>query len=131
VERQRELHDVKAVYINASGGQEILIYGDGPDPEAGPGEVGSACAPQPTIARISASVREAGPRDVYPGFLPSTSRWKWRTSAQGWKVGRRGARAAVWDERLNSLKPGGWLMNTGVTSWPHIPFNLSILQGVQ
>jgi NADPH:quinone reductase-like Zn-dependent oxidoreductase len=40
VERQRELHDVKAVYIPEPGGLEILIHGGGPDLEAGPGEVG-------------------------------------------------------------------------------------------
>jgi NADPH:quinone reductase len=40
VQRQRELHDVKAVYITEPGGPEMLIYGDRPDPEAGPGEVG-------------------------------------------------------------------------------------------
>jgi NADPH:quinone reductase-like Zn-dependent oxidoreductase len=35
----------------------------------------------------------------------------------------------VCDESLNSLKPGGRLMITGVTSWYQIPFNLSSLQG--
>jgi hypothetical protein len=92
---------------------------------------GPSCGPRPRTARISASVREARPLDAYHGFLPSTSRGKWRTSAQGWKVGRLGAGAAAWDESLNSLKPGGRLMITGVTSWPQIPFNLSVLPGVQ
>jgi NADPH:quinone reductase-like Zn-dependent oxidoreductase len=35
----------------------------------------------------------------------------------------------VCDESLNSLKPSGRLMITGVTSWYQIPFNLSSLQG--
>jgi NADPH:quinone reductase-like Zn-dependent oxidoreductase len=35
----------------------------------------------------------------------------------------------VCDESLNSLKPSGRLMITGVTSWYQNPFNLSSLQG--
>jgi hypothetical protein len=46
----------------------------------------------------------------------------------GWEVG---AGAAVCEESLNSLKPDGRLIITGVTSWPQIPFKLSILQGVR
>jgi NADPH:quinone reductase-like Zn-dependent oxidoreductase len=37
--------------------------------------------------------------------------------------------AAVWDESLNSLKPGGRLVITGTTSGSQIPFNLSLMQG--
>lgn len=37
--------------------------------------------------------------------------------------------ASVWDESLNSLKPGGRLVITGTTAGNQIPFNLSMLQG--
>ena len=37
--------------------------------------------------------------------------------------------ATVWDESLNSLKPGGRLVITGTTSGSQIPFNLSLMQG--
>jgi hypothetical protein len=71
---------VKAVYIPEPGGLEILIYGDRPDPEAGPGEVGVLVRLRPGTVRISASVRETCPRDVYHGFLPSTSRGRGASS---------------------------------------------------
>jgi hypothetical protein len=50
---------------------------------------------------------------------------------RGGRLGGGGAGAAVGHESLNSLKPGGRLMITGGTSWPQIPFKLSILQGVR
>jgi NADPH:quinone reductase-like Zn-dependent oxidoreductase len=37
--------------------------------------------------------------------------------------------AAVWDESLASLKPGGRLVITGTTSGSQIPFNLSPPRG--
>lgn len=36
--------------------------------------------------------------------------------------------AAVWDESLGSLKPGGRLVITGTTSGSQLPFNLGLLQ---
>jgi NADPH:quinone reductase-like Zn-dependent oxidoreductase len=65
---------VKAVYLPEPGGLGILICRDRPDPEAGAGEVGVLVRLRPGTVPISASVREACPRDVYHGFLPSTSR---------------------------------------------------------
>jgi NADPH:quinone reductase-like Zn-dependent oxidoreductase len=65
---------VKAVYIPEPGGLGKLIYGDRPDPEAAAGEIGVLVRLRPGTVRISASVREACPRDVYHEFLPSTSR---------------------------------------------------------
>src|SRR5262249_58983826 len=37
--------------------------------------------------------------------------------------------AAVWDQSLASLKPGGRLVITGTTSGRQIPFDIGLLQG--
>jgi len=74
--------------------------------------------------------KELGADDVInytatPKFSP---RVKELTQGRGVDVVFDCVGAAVWEESLNSLKPGGRLVITGTTSGSQIPFNLSIMQ---
>lgn len=105
---------MKAVYIAEPGGPEKLIYGDRPDPEARSGKA-----------------KELGADAVinYTTTPNFSQRVKELTNGRGVDVVFDCVGAAVWDESLQSLKLGGRLVITGVSSGSQIPFNLSILQG--
>jgi NADPH:quinone reductase-like Zn-dependent oxidoreductase len=83
---------MKAVYIAEPGGPEKLIYGDRLDPEARPGkakELGAdAIINYTTTPHFSQRVKEL-------------------TNGRGVDVVFDCVGAAVWDESLQSLKPGG------------------------
>ena len=46
---------MKAIRIHEDGGPEVLRYEDAPDPEPGPGEVLSSCAPRRSTTSTSGS----------------------------------------------------------------------------
>jgi NADPH:quinone reductase-like Zn-dependent oxidoreductase len=140
---------MKAVYIAEPGGPEKLIYGDRQlQPwediliQAAGSGVGSAglLMAKGIGARVIATAgsdwklekaKALGAGEVInytttPKFSP---RVKELTKGSGVDVVFDCVGAAVWDKSLNSLKPGGRLVITGVTSGNQIPFNLSILQG--
>lgn len=96
-------------------------------------------AAQARLDRQPISMLETEPRYSSGGAVVQQSderrssnfsqRVKELTNGRGVDVVFDGVGAAVWDESLQNLKPGGRLVITGVTSGSQIPFNLSILQG--
>ena len=77
-----------------------------------------------------AKAKELGADDVinYTSTPKFSQRVKDLTQGRGVDVVFDCVGAAVWDESLNSLKPGGRLVITGTTSGSQIPFNLSTMQ---
>jgi NADPH:quinone reductase-like Zn-dependent oxidoreductase len=75
--------------------------------------------------------KELGADDVinYTTTPKFSQRVKELTNGRGVDVVFDCVGATVWDESLNSLKPGGRLVITGTTSGSQIPFNLSLMQG--
>ena len=75
--------------------------------------------------------RELGANDVinYTATPKFSQRVKELTDGRGVDVVFDCVGAAVWDESLASLKPGGRLVITGTTSGSQLPFNLSVMQG--
>jgi NADPH:quinone reductase-like Zn-dependent oxidoreductase len=77
-----------------------------------------------------ARARELGANEVinYTATPKFSQRVKDLTNGRGVDVVFDCVGAAVWDESLASLKPGGRLVITGTTSGSQIPFNLGLLQ---
>ena len=75
--------------------------------------------------------KELGADDVinYTTTPKFSQRVKELTNGRGVDVVFDCVGATVWDESLNSLKPGGRLVITWTTSGSQIPFNLSLMQG--